>query len=348
MPATYQRLVRPLLGSYRRVILYGASMGGTGALLHSKLFGADQVICISPILTVRPELTPFDRRWEEDLPAMRFRFDEFDGLSREARFVILYDPFESRDAGHVRLLRRHRAVQEVRLPFAGHSGPGFLKELGLLSGAIAGLADGSAAPQDVTRWVRARKRSSFRYWTFLVDRLAARGRPEPLERAVARLLAIIEAEPDLRWRRYMTRKSTPSVVAAFRALDAGARLSDFAEAAMRLKALQPPHLQALAEAHFALALLPEALRYGLLFLAAAPEDRAVQPVLRKTYAEMAEATGSGDHMMAQLAALGVLRPRFQPALENVAREAGYAGDIAQMRRAIARHSAERLQKGKRP
>lgn len=171
-----------------RIVLFGSSMGGTGALLHSSALGADQIVVFCPQFSVDPAKVPFERRWAAERSGLRFVADDMSaGLSRTARILALVDPHEPEDRQHLALYQAIRTIDVVRADFAGHYLPRFLLDTGLLGPVIRQMADGRLDAGWLRNAVRAARRRSIVYALNLAEAAFSR-RPD-----VARC-AIEEAE----------------------------------------------------------------------------------------------------------------------------------------------------------
>lgn len=186
----------PVGAGHDQVKMLGFSMGGYGALRFAKALGADQVVIISPQVTIAPHLPPFDRRYR----AEAMGFDPVLGdlaphAMPDLRGLIVIDPFMTTDLAHARLiLRLFPNLSVVRTCFAGHPAHKILQAKGqawMLQHAAAGNA--VAKRQAILKAHRAERRGSPVYW----DRLAAsaaRRRPALAAHALA-MKALLATAP---------------------------------------------------------------------------------------------------------------------------------------------------------
>lgn len=111
--------VQPMLKN-KRVITYGHSQGGYGALKYSKAFNANAVLSFSPQSSINPdEVNDFDTRY-----VSYFDRKLFNGLAVQAcevseNAVIFFDPFEKADKLHADALSFEQ-VHKVPIAFSGH------------------------------------------------------------------------------------------------------------------------------------------------------------------------------------------------------------------------------------
>ena len=121
---------------YRRVVTYGASMGGYAALRFSRDLGAATALALSPQYSRDPNKVPFERRWaahrrEPWLPELS------GSLPHDVSAVIVYDPMVAADRVHVDHIAREMTVHRLPLPHAGHGSAAFLAEVGLLGTLVS-------------------------------------------------------------------------------------------------------------------------------------------------------------------------------------------------------------------
>lgn len=126
-----------------RIVTYGFSMGGYGAIRFAGALGAEKAVAFAPQETISPSLLPEETRWVEDskrigreVPPASARF------SHRSTYTVVYDPADF-DRFHAKRFRdaskRAGEYQEIRLPFAGHNLAATLQSQGLLSKFARGL-----------------------------------------------------------------------------------------------------------------------------------------------------------------------------------------------------------------
>ena len=184
-----------LAGRYRRRVGYGSSMGAFAALAFSRPLALDEVIAISPQFSLAPEVVPFETRWRAEAAGLDWPFPLDQGLSRQARVVVLYDPHHP-DARHVDLLRACRPVTEMKLPFSGHPSGVFLQQAELIGPLISALVLEGADPADFRAAVRRGRRRSAAYWFSLSRALTARRSRQPAYSAMLQAVALAPRKPD--------------------------------------------------------------------------------------------------------------------------------------------------------
>jgi hypothetical protein len=162
---------------FKRVVFYGASMGGYAACAFVAACPGADVVAISPQSTLARRLVP----WETRYGAARGR--DFTGPYGDAaavsaaagRVTILYDPYEVLDTAHVARFT-HDNVMKLRTPLMGHRLGSSLHQMGVLSQITLGALNGTLTELEFYRVLRARKTFQ-RYQRELFKRALARGRP---------------------------------------------------------------------------------------------------------------------------------------------------------------------------
>ena len=170
---------------YKRVVFYGASMGGYAACAFAPACPGADVVAISPQSTLDKTLVPWETRyktaWDRDFTGP---YGDAADVSKAARkVVILYDPYEPLDAGHVARFG-HGNVMRLRAPLMGHRLGSSLQQMGILSRITTGALNGTLTEAEFYRLLRARKDFK-RYQKELFKRAVDKGR-HGLARRVAR------------------------------------------------------------------------------------------------------------------------------------------------------------------
>lgn len=155
------------LRAYRRVVLYGFSMGSYGALISARALAADRLVLMAPVANIHPDR---DRRWIGDYQA-HIRDRSPDSLAPRIRdgteLICVYDP-KGPDRGHVEDLKRRWPVQEILTPRAGHMVLRFLNNGGILGSTAKALFDPVV---DIAR-LQARVSGSKKHNSYYISELA--------------------------------------------------------------------------------------------------------------------------------------------------------------------------------
>jgi hypothetical protein len=174
---------------FDRVVFYGASMGGYAACAFVPACPGADVLAISPQSTLDRGLVPWETRyetaWGRDFGGPYG--DAATTVAAAGRVFLLYDPYETLDAGHAARIAGPN-VLHLRAPLLGHRLGSSLAQMGLLAPITVAALDGTLTPGDFYRLLRAR-RDFPRYQRELFQRAVARGRKGLARRVGAWVLA---------------------------------------------------------------------------------------------------------------------------------------------------------------
>jgi hypothetical protein len=163
---------------FKRVVFYGASMGGYGACAFAAACPGADVVAISPQSTLDKAVVPFETRyktaWDRDFSG---RYGDAAQVSASAgRVTLIYDPYEPLDRGHVDRFSAANVVK-LRAPLLGHRVGSSLQQMGILSSITLGAVNGTLTEAAFYQKLRARKGFG-RYQKELFNRAIATGHPE--------------------------------------------------------------------------------------------------------------------------------------------------------------------------
>ena len=118
------------MARFDRVVGFGSSMGGYGALALSRPCRFNQVMLVSPQITVFPEKPPYDIRFQDHATGLDQAFDTLGKNPRKGLGgVVLYDPHILEDRAHAQLIfEMFPRLKSVPLPFAGHPALGVISQ----------------------------------------------------------------------------------------------------------------------------------------------------------------------------------------------------------------------------
>jgi len=160
----------------RRIVTYGHSQGGYGALKYAAALGARLSVAFCPQWSIAPKAVgDFDARYTH------FNRPELaNGLPVTAAdlgpaSVIVYDPHEPVDRIHADRLLPLPGVSRVLCPFSGHETIRLPAETGLSADLIELLRQDEPGPA-LRRLLRAARSRSATYATRRFEALLARGR----------------------------------------------------------------------------------------------------------------------------------------------------------------------------
>lgn len=162
---------------FKRVVFYGASMGGYAASAFVAACPGADVVAISPQSTLDKSLVPWETRyhtaWGRDFSGP---YGDAADVSRAAgRVFLLYDPYEPLDTGHADRFTGANVVK-LRAPLMGHRLGSSLQQMGILSPITLAALNGTLTEAEFYRTLRARKTFA-RYQRELFKRALDRGRP---------------------------------------------------------------------------------------------------------------------------------------------------------------------------
>lgn len=182
---------------FRRVVFYGASMGGYAACAFAPACPGADVVAISPQSTLDKALVPWETRyraaWGYD-----YAGPYGDGATASAaagRVFLFYDPYARLDAAHAARFTGAN-VEKLRVPLVGHRLGTALQQMGILTPVILAALDGRLTPLAFYRQLRARHTLP-RYQWELFQRALDRGRPG-LARRVGRWVLKNGSHPAIR------------------------------------------------------------------------------------------------------------------------------------------------------
>ncbi|MDQ0504613.1 tetratricopeptide repeat protein [Xanthobacter agilis] len=150
--------------SFSRVITYGSSMGGHGALLFSARLEATRVLAFVPQFAINGRGAPWHRLWQADTKNLKELYRMEEGLSQTADLLVAYDPLHPIDAKHADRIKALGPVKLLKFPFSGHATASALADVGLLPELVLSLSEGSGHVQDIVNRYRKNKSHSFIVW----------------------------------------------------------------------------------------------------------------------------------------------------------------------------------------
>ncbi|NCU19284.1 phosphoadenosine phosphosulfate reductase [Candidatus Falkowbacteria bacterium] len=162
---------------FRRVVFYGASMGGYAAAAFSAASPGATVIAISPQATLDRGITPWETRYEKAWPrdfSGRYGFAPA-SLNVAGQVYLFYDPLAPLDAQHAALFDQP-GMTVLKCRLMGHRIASAMQGMGILKPVIEAAIDGQLTRHDFYHQLRQR-RTFTRYFKSLRKMLEARGNP---------------------------------------------------------------------------------------------------------------------------------------------------------------------------
>lgn len=155
--------LKPEVAAYKHVTTYGSSMGAYGAIMFSKVLGANKVFACSPQFSVDHAKVPHESRWKMDREKISgFPFDDFSAqVSDTAKVVVVHDPWHRLDRPHMAQMAKLKPdIHFISLPLAGHPAIHVLQLLNLLGANAIPLLFDDPLPELRTLWRNNRKMSA--------------------------------------------------------------------------------------------------------------------------------------------------------------------------------------------
>jgi len=181
--------------AYRRVVIYGFSVGAYAAMNFAPFVGAKIAIAASPLFSPDPAKVPFERRWEKERTRHQgFPFDNMvRGLNSLDHAYLMYDPYDD-DDHHIRsIVDVAPSVTLMPVPFGGHPVSSVLAVNRTIYRVIADIAHDRFQMTGFHAAARDSRRGSPRYFETL-----ARLQPESRDELRVRLLEkglLLQKEP---------------------------------------------------------------------------------------------------------------------------------------------------------
>jgi hypothetical protein len=206
-----------LFAKFKRVVFIGASMGGFAALTYSALVPGSVVLAFSPQSTLAKSIVPFERRYKYGLRKWDWttpeHLDAANAVTTAAKIWLVYDPFVPEDHAHARRISGPN-VQHLHFDHTGHRAIRQLKDFGVLSQLIEGIANDAL---DVTALFRAaRARRTNLTWQRNLTAEAERRKHVPLLLAASHAMSALDpgSRFPIRLRRRLSAPNQPTTVGA--------------------------------------------------------------------------------------------------------------------------------------
>lgn len=161
---------------FDRVIFYGASMGGYGALVFSRACPDAEVVVFSPQTILDRSIVPWETRyrvaWDYDYSG---NYGDAANTTHSAnRVSIFFDPYSKLDVRHIERLSGGN-IDHYRAPFFGHRLGSMFSQMGILQPIVLAVMNGQLSQSDFHRALRQR-RDFRRYRKEMIDNLIDRER----------------------------------------------------------------------------------------------------------------------------------------------------------------------------
>lgn len=162
---------------YKRVVFYGASMGGYAAAAFSAACPGATVVLISPQATLSREDASWETRyfkaWKRDFSS-RYGFAP-DMIKAAEKVYLYYDPLAPLDAMHAALFRGDNVIK-LRCRYFGHRIASMWTRIGILKPIVEQSIAGTLTEVDFYKMLRGRREDT-RYQREMLERLEKKQRP---------------------------------------------------------------------------------------------------------------------------------------------------------------------------
>lgn len=192
---TALRAVAAFVGELKppRLITYGSSMGGLGALMASRHLDPTETLAVCPQYSMDTRIVPFEKRWKVYTANITFGPDMMASAPSKGKTYIFVDLLFDSDRRHFEMIRAVRNVTPIAVNFAGHDVAGRLNKYGILSSTLEDIV---AAPLDdrrLKKTIRASRQSSAHYWSMLGTRALETGRIRLAKQAASIVIPAVSA-----------------------------------------------------------------------------------------------------------------------------------------------------------
>jgi pimeloyl-ACP methyl ester carboxylesterase len=174
---------------YKRVVFYGASMGGYAAAAFSAACPGATVVLISPQATLSREDASWETRyfkaWKRDFSS-RYGFAP-DMIKAAEKVYLYYDPLAPLDAMHAALFRGDNVIK-LRCRYFGHRIASMWTRIGILKPIVEQSIAGTLTEIDFYKMLRGRRENT-RYQREMLERLEKKQRPWLIEQYCSAVLA---------------------------------------------------------------------------------------------------------------------------------------------------------------
>lgn len=198
--ALLDAIARTGLFRNRRIITYGTSMGGYGAVKYASQIGAEVALALVPQWSIDPaEVGHVDQRYTDSFVPKLHRNMSITADDMAAETHVIHDPLFERDRFHFeRLLETGACVRPIVATGQGHA-PGFVLAEGRQGTALLrAYAEGTAEPYRAARSaLRRARRGSPTYFQSVAKTLSPKRSPGRVEMILGCLDAALRIQPDL-------------------------------------------------------------------------------------------------------------------------------------------------------
>jgi pimeloyl-ACP methyl ester carboxylesterase len=187
-------ILKLLCKNFKKVVLYGVSMGAYAALKYANYLPASDVISISPQAVIMGPQSEFDNRFAQFWNKIEHKSDSW-LLEKNQPYntTVFYDKHHDLDNQHAEIISRNiRHAKMVGLPFSGHEVFAVLNEAGILSDFVFTLLNKSFDGPELLKLYRKNRHKSGVTWMYAALNSAKRGRARAAGKLFQQSIKVIE------------------------------------------------------------------------------------------------------------------------------------------------------------
>ncbi len=160
---------KQFISRFKKVFLYGGSMGGYAALAFAEAVPGCTVIALNPQSTLDKKLIPWEKRFKsgQEQDWQNSFHDGAIGASFAEKAYVVYDPFHNEDKKHIDRLNSQNIIH-LKVFLVGHQIPTWLLQMGILGTLIDKIVSNSLTELDFYKLARTRK-SIIRYFLRMAE-----------------------------------------------------------------------------------------------------------------------------------------------------------------------------------
>ncbi|MFS0826263.1 hypothetical protein [Pseudomonas phoenicis] len=187
-------IIKILAKNFKKVVLYGVSMGGYGVLKYANYLNACDVISISPQAALIGKQSEFDTRFLQFWNKIEYKSDSWHAEPNfPMNITIFYDRDHLEDGRHADIAAHHiKHAKLISLPFSGHEVFAVLNEAGILSDFIFSLLGANVDYAELLSKYRRNRAKSGVAWMYAARNSLARGRINAATKLYRKAIDVIE------------------------------------------------------------------------------------------------------------------------------------------------------------
>jgi hypothetical protein len=187
-------IIKVISRNFKKVVLYGVSMGGYAALKYADYLRATDIISISPQAVISPPMADFDNRFSQFWEKISYKSDSWLSESFSSiNTTVFFDKRHHLDNKHAEIISKNlRHCEMVSLPFSGHEVFAVLNESGILSSFIFSLISEKSSIVELLKLYRKNRSKSGVSWMYAAQNSMIRGRNATAGKLYSRSIEVIE------------------------------------------------------------------------------------------------------------------------------------------------------------